>query len=454
MKGRFFWLSMTALLSLSLAACSSGNNGESAATEKEAVVVEVMKLKSEPLEAEYTLSGTLQPTHSATIVFQAAGEVKQAMVEVGDRVKAGDVLVVLDDEPSRLQLEQAQAGVAQAQGQLSAAKAGLASAEAQVNSAQANLNGVEKGASEQQRALVENQVKQAEDAYAKVKADAERFQNLYAEGLISMDDYEKTQIQLKNTENALDSAKKQLEEVTNGATEEQRQAAKSMLEQARAGKQSAMAAATQAEAGVKNAQVVLKQAQLALSKTKLTSTVSGTVLEKMVVVGQAAGAGSPAYTIGETDVLKVFLSVPDREIASWKAGQKVDLALGDETRTGTVDLVHPRTNAGTGSISVEVSIPNPNKDWLPGQVVKGGLQVSGEQAVLVPAEAVISNGQEPYVFRVVDGKSVKTPVELGAEISNNRFRIISGLQAGDTIVSVGAEGLFDGYAVTTAEAGQ
>lgn len=454
MKGRFLWLSMTALLTLSLAACSSGNAGENAASENEAAVVEVLNLKSEPLEAEYTLSGTLQPTNSATVTFQAAGEVKQSLVEVGDQVQAGDVLAILDSEPSRLQLEQAQSGVAQAQGQLSAAKAGLASAEAQVRSAQSNVDAVEKGASEQQRALVENQVKQAEDAYTKVKADADRFQKLYAEGLISMDDYEKTQIQLKNTENALDSAKKQLEEVTNGATAEQRAGAKSMLDQAKAGKEAAQATAAQAEAGYKYAQLTREQAELGLSKTKLTATVSGTVLEKMVVVGQATGAGSPAFTIGETKVLKVYLSVPDREISSWKAGQQVDLALGDETRTGTVDLVHPRTNAGTGSISVEVSVPNPNKDWLAGQVVKAGLQVSGEQAILVPAEAVISNGQEPYVFRVIDGKSVKTPVELGAEIRNNRFRIVSGLQAGDTIVSVGAEGLFDGYAVTTAEAGQ
>ncbi|WP_068783028.1 efflux RND transporter periplasmic adaptor subunit [Paenibacillus phocaensis] len=451
MKGRFLGLGLAALLTISLAACSSGNDGETAAEKTDTTTVEVMQVKSEPLKTEYNLSGTLQSADSTAVSFQASGEVKQTLVEVGDQVKEGDVLAILDDEPARLQLKQAQSGVAQAEGQVSAAKAGLATAEAQIRSAEANLAAVEKGASEEQIAMAQNQVKQAEDGYFKVKADAERYSNLYTEGLISLDDYEKTQIQLKNAENSLDSAKQQLAEVTKGATKEQREAAAAGLEQARSGKQSALAAKSQAEAGYKNAQAAREQAELALSKAKLTATVSGTVLEKMVVAGQAAGAGNPAFVIGSTTQLKVLLPVPDSEISAWKAGQKVDLALAGETRTGTVKRVYPQTNAGTGTISVEVSVPNPNKDWFPGQVVKAGLQVSGEQGILIPAEAVISNGQEPYVFRNVNGKAVKTPVKLGDEIVENRFRILSGLQVGDVIVSAGADGLFDGFAIATAE---
>ncbi|RRJ63498.1 efflux RND transporter periplasmic adaptor subunit [Paenibacillus oralis] len=451
MKGRCLWLAIAAVFTLSLTACSSGNDGETAAANANSAVVEVMQVKQEPLNTAYDLSGTLQSADSATVTFQASGEIKQTLVEVGDKVKEGDVLAVLDDAPARIGLEQAKSGVAQAKGQVSAAEAGLAQAEAQIHSAEANLSTVKKGASEQQLALAQNQVKQAEDAYNKIKADTDRYQNLYAQGLISLNEYEQSQIQLKNAENTLDSAQKQLEELTDGATDEQLKAAKAGLEQAQSGKQSALASKAQAEAGYQNALASQEQAELALSKTKLTATVSGTILEKMAVAGQAAAAGNPAFVIGSTAELQVLLPVQDSKISAWKKGQKVDMALGNETRTGTVTRVYPQTNAGTGTISVEVSVPNPKKDWFPGQVVKAGLQVSDQKGILIPAEAVISNGQEPYVFRAVGGKAVKTTVELGDEIIENRFRILSGLQEGDVVVTAGAEGLFDGYAIVTAE---
>ncbi len=451
MKGRCLWLMIAAMFTLSLTACSSGSNGETAAANGDSAVVEVMQVKLEPLNTVYDLSGTLRSADSATVTFQASGEIKQTLVEAGDKVKEGDVLAVLDDAQARIGLDQAKSGVAQAKGQVSAAAAGLAQAEAQIQSAEANLSAVKKGASEEQLAQVQNQVKQAEDAYNKAKTDAERYQNLYGQGLISLNDYEQAQLQLKNAANTLDSAKQQLKELTDGATAEQLKTAKATLEQAQSGKQSALAAKTQAEAGYQNALASQEQAELALSKTKLTATVSGTILEKMAVSGQAAAAGNPAFVIGSTAELQVLLPVPDSEISAWKKGQKVDVALGNETRTGTVTRVYPQTNAGTGTISVEVSVLNPNKDWFPGQVVKAGLQISDQKGILVPAEAVISKGQEPYVFRDVGGKAVKTTVELGDEIIENRFRILSGLQEGDVVVTAGAEGLFDGDSIVTAE---
>lgn len=55
------------------------------------------------------------------------------------------------------------------------------------------------------------------------------------------------------------------------------------------------------------------------------------------------------------------------------------------------------------------------------------------------------------MFRDAGGKAVKTTVELGDEIIDNRFRILSGLQEGDVVVTAGAEGLFDGDSIVTAE---
>lgn len=464
MKGRWTAVLLAILFIMILAAC--GSNKEQAANGETATSVQVITVKKEPLNTAYILSGTLKPNQEASISFQAAGEIKQTLVEAGDEVKAGQVLAVVDDAVEQLQLKQAQSGVAQAEGQLTAAKAGVLAAEAQLKSAaaqletaEANLSTVEKGASAQKLAQAQNTVTKAQSAYDKLKTDAERYLNLYTNGLISLDDYEKFQVQLKDADTTLDNAKQTLSELTEGATVEQRKTANAAVDQAKAGKSSAEAAVSQARGSLAQAQAAYdqavaqqQQAELALSKTKLIAPVSGSILEKKAVVGQIASAGAEGFIIGSVDTLKVAIPVPNDQAADWKMGQTITLEQSGVARQGIVKRISPVTNQGTGSISVEVDVPNPQHDWIPGQVVRAGRSVAGQEGLLVPTGAVISNGQEPYVFRYVSGKAVKTVVELGAHMSeDNRLSIASGLKEGDVVVSYGADSLFDGDAIVSVE---
>ena len=86
--------------------------------------------------------------------------------------------------------------------------------------------------------------------------------------------------------------------------------------------------------------------------------------------GQQVNPGDAIYKLGRTDQLKVLLPVPDKEIKEWKVGDQVSVTLYDQAKTGTGNKIYPQTNAGTGTISVEVVIPNKELDWVPGQVVK------------------------------------------------------------------------------------
>ncbi|AZK45899.1 efflux RND transporter periplasmic adaptor subunit [Paenibacillus lentus] len=464
MKGRWSAIFLAISMMMTTAACSSANN--QSASEEEAVAVQVITIKKEPLNAEYNFSGTLKPEVEASIAFQVNGEIKQTLVEAGDRVKSGDVLAIVDDENAQLQLKQAQNGVAQATGQLSAAKAGVQAAEAQakaakaqLDTAEANFTAVEKGASAQKLAQTQNAVAMAQSAYDKFLADEERYSNLYSAGLISLDDYEKFQLQFKDAETSLENAKQVLSELTEGATPEQRKSAQAGVEQAQAGQSAAEAAVTQAKAAQMQAQaaydqatVQLEQVQLALSKTKLTAPLDGVILSKRAIVGQMAPAGAEAFVIGTVDTLMVPIAVPSEQASDWKPGQEVALEQNGTTRQGTVVRVSPATNQGTGTLTVEVSVPNPKQDWIPGQVVRVGLSSTGQEGIFVPAGAVISNGQEPYVFKHVNGKAVKTVIELGNRISeDNRLSIASGLHEGDAVVSVGADRLFDGDSITIVE---
>jgi RND family efflux transporter MFP subunit len=179
-------------------------------------------------------------------------------------------------------------------------------------------------------------------------------------------------------------------------------------------------------------------------KSLLKSPISGTVIAKLSSVGQLVGVGTTIYRVGQIDPLKLKLPVPDRDILSWHTGDVITLSLYQEKREGKVVRIYPTTNQGTGTISVEVEVPNPRRDWFPGQVVNASRTAAVKEGLFVPVEAVLSRGEgQPYVFLAVGDRAVKTFVTTG-EIFNNQFEILSGVKDGEQIVVKGADRLFDG----------
>lgn len=179
-------------------------------------------------------------------------------------------------------------------------------------------------------------------------------------------------------------------------------------------------------------------------KSLLKSPISGTVIAKLSTVGQLAGAGTPIYRVGRIDPLKVLLPVPDRDILSWHVGDVITVTLYREKREGKVTRIYPTTNQGTGTISVEVEVPNTQRDWFPGQIVNASRTAVMKEGLFVPVEAVLSRGEaKPYVFLAVGDKAVKTYVTTG-ELINNQLEILSGVKDEDQVVVKGADRLFDG----------
>ncbi|WP_445671681.1 efflux RND transporter periplasmic adaptor subunit [Paenibacillus sp. FSL M7-0134] len=441
-------------------ACSSTGSSNNEAAEQQKQKVEAMVVKKEPLSASFDLSGTLQPYEDASVSFELSGLIRDTVVNVGDSVSQGQILTMLDSSSYQLQLEQAstaileaQAGIKNATAAISSADASIQSADAQKAAAQAGVNKVNKGAREQERAQVRTKVQRAQSALTKAQATAERTKLLYDQGAATKNDYENAQLALTNATKDLEDTQEALSLIQEGATLEDRQSAESSLQQAQAGKEAAIAAKEQAEASRDNstaayqqAVIAKKQAELSLSKTALKAPISGVILEKKATVGQLASTGQPIYRIGQIDKLKVLLPVPDHEITNWKQGQTVQLQLYDENREGTVSKIYPATNTNTGSINVEVIVPNPQHDWAPGQVIKAGRQLTQSEQILLPAKAVINNGTDTFVYKVVNNKAVKTVVNVG-QMSNNKLEITKGLNVGDRIVTTGVNLIYDGLLV-------
>ncbi|MGW9527049.1 efflux RND transporter periplasmic adaptor subunit [Paenibacillus terrae] len=459
---------LTLSLSIATAGCSSVEKDATLGSAAQPTVVRTAVVKSSPLHTAYNLSGTLQAYEENTLAFQNGGTVASAFLTVGTAVQKGAVIARLDDADYKLQVAQAtasileaQAGIDNAQANLQAAASAIQSADAGITGARANVDKVNKGARAQEKQQAQAAVDKAQSTYNKAKTDSERTQKLFEAGAATASDNENARLNATAAQKDLEQAKESLSLLLEGATAEDHQSAQASFQDALAGKSKAYAASEQAEASKKQASanyekalVAKGQAELALLRTRLISPVNGVILGKSVNTGDLVASGQAIYRIGSIDRLKVLLPVPDSEIRDWKKGQPVNVVLYEESRQGTVSNIYPSTSTDTGRVNVEVVINNPQRDWLPGQVIKAAQQVTDKNGILVPAEAVINTGSKPFIFKDVKGKAVKTPVELGEQVVENQLQIVSGLREGERIVIKGSENLFDGNVIQSEEGGR
>lgn len=401
----------------------TGCNAEQTATKEETKTVKVESVKKEKGVEYSRLSGTLSAAEETFVSFELGGIIDSLQFEEGQYVKAGDVLARIDQKEYSLQLEKANAAIH--------------SSNAALSSAQASLEEAVNGARSQERSQAKLNIDRAEEAYMNANADYERMKQLFATGAVSAQALEGSRLNYINAKTSLESAKLSYSLIEEGIRPEKEKQIR--------------ASVSQAQAGLQNAQAAKEQAQLALKKTMLTAPFSGAVVAKLASNGQLVSPGTPVYKISQIDTLKVLLPVPDYQINDWSIGKEVSLELYGQKKQGKVMKVFPAVNDKTGTISVEVGIPNHDHTWFPGQVVKAEAKLNEKLGIFVPVEAVISTGtnNNPYVFLFEDGVAVKKAVTIGM-LAENKLEITSGLSEHDQVITKGADRLFDGDKVVPA----
>jgi membrane fusion protein (multidrug efflux system) len=209
-------------------------------------------------------------------------------------------------------------------------------------------------------------------------------------------------------------------------------------------------AVQQAEAALKAnvAEIALAQAQLA--KTEIAAPFDGILGLRQVSVGDYLDAGAPIINLEQVHPLKVDFRIPETYFSIAKVGQTLAIsvdALPGEKFEGKIYAIDPLIDREGRSILLRATIPNEDDRLRPGLFVSIELIYDArEQAILVPEQAIVPIGTGKFVFKVVDGKAVQTPVELGIRDAG-RVEVTKGLAAGDTVVTAGQLKLMDGAAV-------
>lgn len=201
-------------------------------------------------------------------------------------------------------------------------------------------------------------------------------------------------------------------------------------------------------------QISIIEAQI--EKTEVRAPFDGVVGLRYVSEGSYVNATTRVATLQQIDRLKVNFSVPEKYAGRIKVGSPIRFAIvGSERRyDGTIYAFDPRIDAGTRTVVIRAVCDNPDGVLLPGAFANVELALATlDDAILVPAEAVIPGVSEKNVFVLVDGKAERRAVEIGTRTAN-QVQILSGLKAGDRLIVSGLQQMRAGLAVADVADGE
>lgn len=196
---------------------------------------------------------------------------------------------------------------------------------------------------------------------------------------------------------------------------------------------------------LENVRAAYRLAQLELSYTNVVAPISGVVASRSIKTGNFVQINTPILRIIDNSRLEATLNVPERELATLRAGLPVRLqvdALPGREFVGTVDRVAPVVDAGSGTFRVICAFAGDNLQ--PGMF--GRIRIDYDEradALTIPRLALLDDEGEPSVYVVREGKAVRTPIELGY-IDGNFVEVRKGLEPGDAVVTAGKVALRDG----------
>lgn len=194
----------------------------------------------------------------------------------------------------------------------------------------------------------------------------------------------------------------------------------------------------------------LAEAESRVAKTVIRAPFSGTVGLRMISPGAYVKAGADVVRLESIGTIKADFRIPELYMSKVRPNQEVVIRLdayqGEDFR-GRVYAVEPVVDERTRTVLMRARVPNKSNKLKPGMFVRVAVTMATRpDAIVVPEQALWPQGQDNFVFRVVDGKAVLTKVTIGNR-QPGEVEITQGLGPGDTVVTEGQIKLRDGAPV-------
>lgn len=297
--------------------------------------VQATKNTQQSAKTQYIMGGKIQSNEEANIGSKISARVSEITVDVGTKVNQGDTIIKLDTQDLQAQVEQAQAAV---------------------NTAKANLANATSGTRPEQIAQAQASLDSASQSYEVTKKNYDRTKALVDSGAAAQQQLDSAQQQLAVVESQYKTAQANLEMLQNGAT-------KSSIDVY--------------QAQVNQAEAVLKVSQAALSNATITAPISGVVSAKNINVGEMASTSATLLSIVNSSGLSVNAYAPLEVVDQLKEGQDVVVKVSeipDKQFEGKITVINSKLNSQSRNILVKVAVADPNSQLKSGMFAEVGLK--------------------------------------------------------------------------------
>jgi RND family efflux transporter MFP subunit len=373
-----------------LSACSHSAVSEGATA---VPVVPATRVVRTDLRNSITLTAEFEPFYEVDVMAKEAGYINHMLVDIGDRVKEGQLLATLEIPELQADLTKAKSDVQTANAERAVAKGDLQRAQAASQIAQLSYTRIQ-DVSKKEPGLVPLQ-----------EVDVAHSHNLEADAQVS-------------------------------AALQRVQAAESRY-------QSAVAS--------------LAHETALVEYTRIVAPFSGVVTQRYASDGAMIQAGiasqtqaMPVVKVSQNNPLRLMLPVPEEDVAAIRNGQhvSVDVPALHRTFDGTITRFADRVQMSTRTMTAEVDVKNPQLTLIPGMYAEVKLGTAeAMNATAVPPEAVDGTGDSQRLFLVDSAGKVHTRnVHTGIQ-SPQYVQILSGVNAGDIVITGRRSDLHDGQKV-------
>lgn len=346
------------------------------------------------IASSLTVAGQFQPYQDVDLHAKVTGYIRHIGVDIGDRVRQGEVLAVLEVPELTDQIVGAQAEVRHSQSDIARAQSEVVRAQSDYSALHAAYTRLAE-ASRQRPGLIAAQ--ELDDARAKDQA---------------------AQAQIEVAKSTLESMKEQL-----GVSKADDQRLETMH-----------------------------------GYTQIIAPFNGVVTMRYADTGALINAGTssdknsmPVVRVAQSDLLRLRMPVPEGDVPYIKTGGDVMIHVNatDRTFTGHIVRFTRSLDPGTRTMLVEVDVPNADLSLSPGMYAQATLQLQKkEDTLILPTQAVVHNGNQDYVLALDSTDHVlQQDVTLGIQTAN-RVEVLSGLQPGEKVIASGQANYQSGEVVT------
>ncbi|MFQ5740349.1 MAG: efflux RND transporter periplasmic adaptor subunit [Acidobacteriota bacterium] len=199
------------------------------------------------------------------------------------------------------------------------------------------------------------------------------------------------------------------------------------------------------------AEARLEAAQIQLDYTQIPSSIEGVVTRRLIEVGSRVNTNQAVFEVEDFSPLWARIYLPEKELPQVRKGQTARIivqAFPDRHFEARVRMINPTVDAESGTVKVTLEVPRGEGLLRPGMF--GSVYMATDthpDAIVIPKRAVLRERDENRVFVIgPDDKVEKRVVALGFS-QDDEVEIVRGVNEGDSVVTVGQEGLNDGYPV-------